>query len=106
MLVPADANAQDKADVAESDSVPLFNGFAVSVDLVGPIQMLIGDYGQYEAAVRVNLKDRYFPTVELGIGKADHDDDATNIKYKTTAPYAKIGVDFNLLKNKHDFSPA
>ena len=86
MLVPADASAQDKADVAKSDSVPLFNGFAVSVDLVGPIQMLIGDYGQYEAAVRVNLKDRYFPTVELGIGKADHDDDATNIKYKTTAP--------------------
>ena len=102
MLVPADASAQDKDDVAKSDSVPLFNGFAVSVDLVGPIQMLIGDYGQYEAAVRVNLKDRYFPTVELGIGKADHDDDATNIKYKTTAPYAKIGVDFNLLKNKHD----
>lgn len=101
-LVPAAANAKGKADGAANDSVPLFKGFAVSVDLVGPVQMLIGDYGQYEAAVRVNLKDRYFPTVELGIGKADHENDVTDIKYKTTAPYAKVGVDFNLLKNKHD----
>ena len=66
------------------------------------MQMVFGDYGQYEAALRINLKDRYFPIVELGIGKADHNDDATDITYKTSAPYAKIGVDFNLLKNKHD----
>ena len=102
LLVPGSAEAKGGADEAKNDSVPLFCGFAVSVDLVGPVQMLIGDYGQYEAAVRVNLKDRYFPTVELGIGKADHENDVTSIKYKTTAPYAKIGVDFNLLKNKHD----
>lgn len=102
MLVPSAACAKDDANKAANDSVPLFCGFAVSADLVGPVQMLIGDYGQYEAALRINLKDRYFPIVELGIGKADHDDDVTNIKYKTSAPYFKIGADFNLLKNKHD----
>lgn len=102
LLVPATAVAADDGDEAKKDSVPFLNGFAVSVDLVGPAQMLFGDYGQYEAALRVNLKDRYFPVVELGMGKADHVDDITNITYKTTAPYAKIGVDFNLLKNKHD----
>ena len=102
MLVPSAADAKDDANKAANDSVPLFCGFAVSADLVGPVQMLIGDYGQYEAALRINLKDRYFPIVELGIGKADHDDDVTNIKYKTSAPYFKIGADFNLLKNKHD----
>ena len=26
----------------------------------------------------------------------------TNISYKTKAPYGKIGVDFNVMKNKHD----
>ena len=103
MLVaaPVAADAKDSVEI-KNDSVPLFNGIAVSVDLVGPMQMVFGDYGQYEAALRINLKDRYFPIVELGIGKADHNDDATDITYKTNAPYAKIGVDFNLLKNKHD----
>ena len=103
MLLLSPAVAEAKGDTeAKNDSVPFFNGFAVSVDLVGPVQMLISDYGQYEAALRINLKDRYFPVVEMGIGKADHTNDATDISYKTSAPYFKVGVDFNLLKNKHD----
>ena len=97
LLCAMTANAQEK-NIEKKDSVSFFRGFAVSVDLVGPIQMLTGDYGQYEAALRINLKDKYFPVLELGIGKTDHDNDVTQISYKTTAPYAKIGVDFNLLK--------
>lgn len=101
MALPTQAQRKAKA-VAEVDSVPFFNGFAVSVDLVGPVQMMTGDYGQYEAALRINLRDRYFPTVEVGLGKADEDNDVTGMVYKTSAPYFKIGADFNLLKNKHD----
>ena len=56
LLVPSTAGAKDNDTEAKNDSVPLFNGIAVSVDLVGPAQMLLGDYGQYEASVRVNLK--------------------------------------------------
>jgi hypothetical protein len=63
---------------------------------------MVSDYGQYEAALRVNLKDKYFPVVEIGIGKADGTDESTQINYKTTAPYGRIGCDFNLLRNKHD----
>lgn len=84
------------------DTLPLFRGVALSVDAVGPAQLFLGDYGQYEAALRVNLKDKYFPIIEVGIGKADAHDDATNLQYKTNAPYARAGVDFNLLKNKYD----
>lgn len=102
LILPSTAAAKGNDDAAKNDSLPLFRGVAVSVDLVGPVQLLLGDYGQYEASVRVNLKDRYFPVVELGYGTADHTDDVTDITYKTSAPYAKIGVDFNLLKNKHD----
>ena len=101
LLMASTANAQEK-NVEKKDSVPLLRGFAVSVDLVGPAQMFLGDYGQYEAALRINLRDKYFPVFELGLGKADHDNDVTKISYKTSAPYAKIGIDFNLLKNKHD----
>lgn len=102
MLATLTTAAQDKNKPVEDKDVPLLNGFSVSVDLVGPVQMFIGDYGQYEAALHVNLKDKYFPAFELGYGRADHDDDVTQISYKTSAPYFKIGVDFNLLKNKHD----
>ena len=94
--------AMAQKDVKEDKDVPFFKGLALSVDLVGPAEMIISDYGQYEAGLKINLKDRYFPTVELGLGKADHDDDVTQICYKTSAPYAKVGIDFNILKNKHD----
>lgn len=86
----------------EPDTVPLWKGFAVSVDVVGPIQKAVSDYGQFEGALRINLKDKYFPIVEAGIGKASHDDDVTNITYHTSAPYFRVGIDFNLMKMKHD----
>lgn len=53
------------------DSIPWFRGFQVKADLVGVIEKMASSYGQYEAGVRFNLKDKYFPVVELGYGKAD-----------------------------------
>lgn len=87
---------------AIDDSIPFFRGIQVKADLVGLVQHATTDYGQYEGGMRVNLKDKYFPTVELGLGMANHSDIATRISYKTTGPYGKIGADFNIMKNKHD----
>ncbi len=102
-MLPQAAGAQRrKAPPAAPDTIPLFRGVAVSVDVVGAAQMWFGNYGQYEAAARLNLKDRYFPIVEFGIGRTNHEDEVTFIRYKTSAPYVRIGCDFNLLKNKHD----
>ena len=84
------------------DSIPWFRGFQVKADLVGVIEKMASSYGQYEAGVRFNLKDKYFPVVELGYGKADESNVVSGTSYKTSAPYGKIGVDFNILKNKHD----
>ena len=84
-----------------NDTLPFFCGFAVSADLVGALQMQLGDYGQYEAALRLNLRNRYFPIVEVGYGKANHEDDVvTGISYQTKAPYFRVGCDFNVAKNK------
>ena len=85
-----------------TDTIPLLRGVAVSVDAVGLAQKAFSDYGQYEASLRINLKDKYFPVVELGYGSADANDPTTNLSYKTSAPYGRIGVDFNIAKNKHD----
>lgn len=94
--------AKGNSSTERRDSTRLLNGFAVKADIVGPIQLAVSDYGQYEAALQINLKDRYFPVIELGYGKASHTDDATQVGYETKAPFGRVGVDFNLLKNKHD----
>lgn len=101
LLCSATGGAQ-KVFVLEKDSIPLMRGFQVSFDLVGVAQLMFSDYGQYEAALRLNLHDQWFPVVEVGYGKASHTDDVvTEVNYKTQAPYFRFGMDFNLLKKKH-----
>ena len=98
------ANAQGLKPQAERpDTTRFFRGLQVMADAVGPIQLAVSDYGQYEAALRINFKDKYFPVFELGYGTANHEDDpVTHVAYKTSAPYGKVGMDFNIMKNKHD----
>jgi hypothetical protein len=87
----------------EKDSISFFRGFALSFDLVGPAKLMLGDYGEYEGALRINLHDQWFPVFELGLGRANHEDDeVTHLTYKTTAPYFRIGMDWNIKKQKHD----
>ena len=98
------ASAQGLKPQAERpDTTRFFRGLQVMADAVGPIQLAVSDYGQYEAALRINFKDKYFPVFELGYGTANHEDDpVTHVAYKTSAPYGKVGMDFNIMKNKHD----
>ncbi len=98
------ASAQGlKQQTERPDTTRFFRGLQVMADAVGPIQLAVSDYGQYEAALRINFKDKYFPVFELGYGTANHEDDpVTHVAYKTSAPYGKVGMDFNIMKNKHD----
>ena len=96
------ARRSSDSDVLIAGNAPLFGGFAVSADLVGIVQYAVSDYGQFEGALRLNLLDKYFPTVEIGVGRANSEDDITRVIYKTTAPYFRIGCDYNLAKDKHD----
>jgi hypothetical protein len=96
------AEAQMKFFSLQKDSIPVFRGFAVSFDLVGAAMMQFSDYGQYEGALRINIHDEWFPIAEIGYGKADHErDEVTGITYRTKAPYFRIGIDKNLLNDKH-----
>lgn len=103
LLVAASTTAHaQKLFRMEKDSIPLFCGFSVSFDLVGPAMLMFSDHGEIEGALRINLHDQWFPVVEIGVGKANHEkDEVTEIVYKTTAPYFRLGIDLNLLKNKH-----
>ena len=102
VAVQTTAHAQLKIFRMEKDSIPMFRGFSVSFDLVGPAMLALSDYGTYEGALRLNLHDEWFPIVELGLGRANHkQDEVTGITYKTSAPFFRIGMDWNILKNKH-----
>ena len=85
LLAPCQAGAQQARETASADSIRLFEGVSVGVDLLGAGQRVLSDYGQYEASLRLNLRGRYFPVVELGIGEADADDVTTSVRYKTRA---------------------
>ncbi|MCF0159485.1 MAG: hypothetical protein HUJ99_01725, partial [Bacteroidaceae bacterium] len=79
----------------------LFQGLSLSVE-VGTLiaRALGGDTFGSEAALRVSIRNKYFPVVELGYGRYDGKNDKTNIQYKTGAPYFRLGADVNMLKNK------
>lgn len=94
--------AQLKMFKMEKDSIPLFRGFSVSFNAAGAAQLLLSDHGEIEGALRINLHDQWFPIFELGIGRANHEkDEVTELTYKTTAPFFRVGMDWNILKKKH-----
>ena len=103
LLLPCGTVYAQKKIEAAKDTTALFQGVLVGVDLFGAVQRQVSDYGQYEAFLRLNLKGKYFPVFELGMGDAEHEEDAiTGIQTKTSAPYWRVGCDFNVLKNKRD----
>ncbi len=79
---------------------PLYNGFSVGMDLWGLGGKLFGsDFISSEVAVDVDLKHRFFPVAEIGFGGTDAWSDH-GIHYKSSAPYLRIGMDYNTLFRK------
>lgn len=93
------SSREEAALALTKKQIPLFSGVSVSVDAVGAVMAAASPYGQFEAAARLNLKQRFFPILELGWGISDHTNDNTNLHYKTQAPYFRLGMDYNFAKN-------
>lgn len=102
VLMPGETPKPTKYIAVEEQKQKLvfFQGFTLSVDAFGPLMSVVSDYGTIEAALRLNLKNTFLPIVELGYGKCNKTDDNTNVSFKTNAPFARIGMDINMLKNK------
>lgn len=99
-LLTAEAQTGQPAQTATEK--PRTTTIEVSVDALGAAQRLMSSYGQYEAALRLNIRDKYFPVVEVGLGDADKEEESTKLHYTTSAPYGRLGVDLNMLRDKHD----
>ena len=86
-------------EVKLEQKMDLFQGFAVSADVLGPAIRALSDYGTFEGALRLNLKNTFFPVVEAGYANCDKENDNTHVSYTTSAPFFRAGIDINMLKN-------
>lgn len=117
VLTLSGLNAQTKTTTSKEKSsskepidtiqVPLYQGIRVELDLSPAVNYFLnkGERLTYEGAVSVNLKNKYFPTLEMGYGYADKISDE-GVGFKSKSPFARIGVDINLLKQAKGQAPS
>lgn len=77
-----------------------FQGVSVSADVLNMGLYFLSSSGNLEAAIRINLLNTYFPTAELGLGRCNKTDYNTKIHFSTNAPFLRVGMDYNVLKDK------
>ena len=93
--------AQEKKTTIEEEKVPFYQGTTIGIDIFGLGSKIFGgDITSTEISVEVNLKNRYVPVAEIGYGTTDTTDDGTNIHYKASAPYFRIGMNYNFFFKK------
>jgi len=96
----AQSSGSDKDKKEDIVYFPLYNGLSVSTDIYGLGASVLGsDFLTTEIAVEANLKNRYFPVVEIGYGTTDTWSDR-GTHYKSSAPYFRIGMNYNTMYKK------
>ncbi len=77
---------------------PLYTGTLVGVDLFDPAAKLLGQsYGGYTVSAEVGIRNRFFPTWEIGIGSANNTPETGNFTFVgKPSIYNRIGVNYNL----------
>ena len=85
----------------EWQATPFYQGSFVGLDIFGlGSKVFGGDYTSTEINAEVNLKNRYFPVIEIGYGTIDTTNDETDIHFNTSAPYFRIGANYNVFYKK------
>jgi len=99
--------AQKKKQITvPADSTRWLNGFTVNVDVASLVTSTFVSNGIYssEAGIQLDLKHKFFPTLELGVAGANKVSN-DNINFKTNGVFERFGIDFNLRKKKPDSKP-
>lgn len=109
LIVTSPVKAQQTPEAGkvkiEEEKIPLYNGISIGMDLFGIGSKLFGgDFLSSEVSIDANLKNRFFPVIEIGYGHTDATDDDYGIHYKSSAPYARIGLDYNTMSKKRSDS--
>lgn len=96
LTAPISDQARKKLQQLMPDTIPFFNGIYVGVELVGMVGSLLGsDTKSIEVQADVNLKNRFFPVLEVGYSSTDAVSDY-GTHYQTQAPYFRAGLNYKL----------
>ena len=100
-LTKAKTIVQEKKDTL---NIPLWQGLMLEFDIEPLIENAILNNSTYSAYtyqgnLQGNLKNAYFPVLELGMGGANKTL-LNNTSFNGEGMFGKLGVDFNLLKPK------
>lgn len=82
---------------------PLFYEATAGINIWDPIMRMLGQkYGIGDIWAELNLHNRYFPYIGVGIGTCTDTPDLQNFTFKSpTAPYFKIGASYNFFYNSN-----
>lgn len=83
----------------ERDSTAIYQGLNLKLDLANPILEIARSGAKiqdYEMALNVDLKHRYFPTLELGYAQAKQS--AASGDFSGKGGFARVGLDLSALR--------
>ena len=88
-------NAKDLEPRAERNNSL---GLYLSADVFGYIYPIFvkDKYYSSDISATLDINNRFFPTVEVGLGHADMVSQLYEINYRTRAPYYRVGMDYNV----------
>ncbi len=90
-----------KWEAPQKEKIYFFSGFAVSADFVGLVMKIASStFSQLEIAARINLWERVFPIMEIGIAQGDRTGNSKENIFHTSAPYFRGGFDINVNKKR------
>ncbi len=100
MLALANANASNGDKDENAEEVPLYGGTYLNIDLFNPISHLLGTrFIQGEISAEVNLKNTFFPILEIGYGGVNYDN-GSGLSYQSSAPFFRAGLNYNTTSKK------
>jgi len=91
-------SAADDKKKKEEINIPLYQGVQIGFDIMSPARSLFTE--SYGASVKadVNLKNAYFPTLEVGYANLDKTSEG-GIHFTSSGQYIKLGVNKSLSYN-------
>ena len=105
ITLAGDKEKKEKKEKPKFSEMFSLNGVGVSADMFGLIYSMLDEYTSAEAALEINLGNRFYPIAEVGMGWCDTTDETTGIKYRTSAPYYRVGLNYNLFTKKEKPDP-
>ncbi len=80
---------------------PLINGLLVGVNIADPLLRALGqDYGTWEALAELNMHNRFFPEISMGVGNGKSISDNEEFKVECKPGFfTKFGMNYNFTFN-------